>query len=126
MITATAKEFALAESVPHTLYQVAADSARYDDQSAVRWVARPVRTAVRVFLEIAAGSLPMTLAGRLRSNAPFVQVLSSGQSRGLQADAHTGNGYKWSLRTLHLADREVDKSLTKGFVGNSRGRQKSE
>jgi hypothetical protein len=25
---------------------------------------------------------------------------------------------------LHLADREVDKSLTRGFVGNSRERQK--
>ena len=50
--------------------------------------------------------------------------LWSGQSRGLQADAHTGNGYKWSRGTLHLADREVDKSLTKRFVGNSRERQK--
>ena len=44
--------------------------------------------------------------------ATHTSALSSGQSRGLQADAHTGNGYKRSLRTLHLADREVDKSLT--------------
>ena len=51
-------------------------------------------------------------------------ALSSGQSRGLQADAHTGNGYKRSRRTLHLGDREVDKSLTRGFVGHSRERQK--
>ena len=51
-------------------------------------------------------------------------ALSSGQKRALQPDAHTVNGYKWSRRTLPLADGEADKSLTKGFVGNARERQK--
>jgi len=49
--------------------------------------------------------------------ATRTSALSSGQSRGLQADAPTGNGYKRSLRTLHLADREVDKSLTRRPFG---------
>ena len=40
----------------------------------------------------------------------------------LQADAHTCSGYKSGRRTLHLADREVDKSLTRGFLGNSSDR----
>lgn len=44
--------------------------------------------------------------------------LSSSLSRRLPACAHTCNGYKHSQTSLHLADREVDKSLTKGFAGN--------
>jgi hypothetical protein len=52
----------------------------------------------------------MHLAGK---RAMRTSALSGGQSRGLQADAHTGNGYKRSRRTLHFADREVDKSLTR-------------
>jgi hypothetical protein len=50
-------------------------------------------------------------------HAVRTSALSSGQSRGLQADAHAGNGYKRSLKTLHLADREVDKSLTRRPYG---------
>ena len=47
------------------------------------------------------------------------------QSHTAQADAHRCNGYKHSQRTVHVADREVDKSLTRNSAANSEETQKS-